>query len=565
MNSTLIKYGLWIYFLLAATTLPAQDHAFEMPVEKLQLFTDRTLYISGEEILFSAVVINEDEMTFDEYNRILYAELIKPDGTRISGGKYPVENSSVKGCLIIPEETITGYYYLKSYTKWMRNGSQYNYSFTRMKIINPYTAEMQEGVDFTGNSAFIVAESKEINTDQLFRFSADKLVYQPREQVKLSIEGYTKHDSESKWCLAVVPEAAFDNGCMIKNNQDKADTITAKFQYYPETRGISLSGRLLEDESENPVPNALVNLSIIGDLDVMAIRTDASGKFYFALPDYTGNRDIFLCSEDFPGKPTGIYIDNDFCSRPVDLPSPVINFTEEEKATALNMAVNHKLSSVFFKDTIQENPEVRHDELPFYGKPDEILVMDKYIDLPDVEEYFSELVGSVNVRKFEGRKVFRFNSFRTEMTIYDPLVLIDWVAVNDIDKILAMSPRLIERIELVNAPYIKGNITYGGIISFISKNSDFAGIDLPSSGTFVNYRFLEKCPENMMKGPLLKTVPDSRNTVYWDPDLKLNDSGATGVQFTTPDTPGKYLVVLRGTGNSGDDFIIMEKFEVKIQ
>ncbi|NTV82952.1 MAG: hypothetical protein HGA23_01450, partial [Bacteroidales bacterium] len=199
----------------------------------------------------------------------------------------------------------------------------------------------------------------------------------------------------------------------------------------------------------------------------------------------------------------------------------------------------------------------------FYGKPDEILVMEKYIDLPTIEEYFSELVGAVNVRKHEGRNLFRFNSNRTEMLIFDPLVLIDMVAVNDIEKVLAMSPRLIERIELVNAPYLKGNITYGGIISFFSKNNDFAGIDLPTSGTFVNYRFLAQNYCRVPEDPLPEHLPDARNTVYWDPMVRLNDEGEAEINFTVPDTPGKYVIMLRGFLE--DDFLIRKEIEVKPQ
>ena len=42
-----------------------------------------------------------------------------------------------------------------------------------------------------------------------------------------------------------------------------------------------------------------------------------------------------------------------------------------------------------------------------------------------------------------------------------------------------------------------GNITYGGIISFVSRKNNFAGIDLPKSGTFISYSFLEDCTETI--------------------------------------------------------------------
>jgi hypothetical protein len=229
------------------------------------------------------------------------------------------------------------------------------------------------------------------------------------------------------------------------------------------------------------------------------------------------------------------------------------------------MAVNHKVSSAFREAPETVNPEITKDERSFYGRPDEILVMDKYIDLPTIEEYFSELLGAVNVRKFGGRNIFRFNSPRTEMTIYDPLVLIDMVAVNNIEKILAMSPRMIGRIELVNSPYVKGNIIYGGIISFFSKNNDFAGIDLPSSGTFINYKFLEASSCDIPPGPLPANEPDTRNTLYWDPEVSTGGKGSADISFTSPDTPGRYVIILQGIGYSGESFIIRKEFDVADQ
>ncbi len=274
--------------------------------------------------------------------------------------------------------------------------------------------------------------------------------------------------------------------------------------YFPETRGISLSGQLIGKESGKPVPDAKVNLSIIGDKDILVVRTDSTGRFFFALPDYNGKKDIFLCADDLPDITPQILIDNDFCSRPVHLPSPLFILNEEEMKAAYKLAVNSRITSMFREDTMTIASPGEENNTSFYGEPSEVLVMEKYIDLPTLGEYFTELPGGVKLRKVQGRKQFRFYTTQDEMSIYDPLMLVDWVAVDDIEKILAMSPLDIDRIELVNTPYVKGNITYGGIISFVSKKNDFAGIDLPTSGTFVNYSFLEECTENIPIGSLTR-------------------------------------------------------------
>jgi hypothetical protein len=77
-----------------------------------------------------------------DLSRILYVDIITPDGTRVTGGKYQVELLSAHGYVKIPEESITGIYYLKSYTRFMRNGNPESYHYVMLKIINPYKTEV---------------------------------------------------------------------------------------------------------------------------------------------------------------------------------------------------------------------------------------------------------------------------------------------------------------------------------------------------------------------------------------------------------------------------------------
>jgi hypothetical protein len=561
MKKQFVPYYLFMLIQVSSLTgLKSQDHYSGAAMEKVQLCTDRTMYITGEKILFSAVIFNENGTLAGDLSRILYVEIITPAGTRIAGGKYFVENSSAQGCLQIPEESVTGTYYLKSYTRFMRNGSPDGYSYVMLKIINPDKAEVLTAHETIDTARIIEKGMNEPSPGLSMNISSVKKRYSPRDSVTINIDGSTGKSHAAKLCLSIIPAAAYvDIAVAGKIGGNSPGLI----QFYPETRGISITGRLLENKAGRPVPNALINLSVIGDKDVMAIRTDSSGRYFFALPAYSGNRDIFLCAENIQGHSPEIFIENDFCPKPVNLPSPMFRLTKNEKETAYELAVNQSITSKFRQDTVAGEHGPPKGGMPFYGEQTEVLVIDKYIDLPTVEEYFNELPVDVKVRKSEGRKYFRFVTTRTEMTIFDPLVLIDWVAVDDIDRVLALSPKALDRIELVNAPYIKGNITYGGIISFVSKNNDFAGIDLPASGTFINYKFLEACSENISRGPIPANLPDSRNTVYWNPDIRLSDKGSTDIHFTVPDTPGKYIILLRAISSSGLQVVGREEFEVK--
>jgi hypothetical protein len=539
----------------------------------LEVFTDRNLYVAGEPVLISAVLKGkESEQTvIDE--KVLYCELIAPDGSRITGAKFPLEKRIGQGCLRIPEETITGNYYLKSYTRAMRNGPLSNYHFLLITVINPIRTEVLAGKnDNHQDDATLSNPEPGIPTGSGRRFappetrtgglslSTDHESYSSGDTVTVVINPGKEENFPSMACLSVVPEPTYRKGF---TPVEITDTAGNDFSYLPETRGISLSGRLHEGPAGKPVPGALVNLSIIGDRDCMALRTDSSGRFFFALPGYTGSRDIFLSAEEIPGISPTFLVDNDFCSRPLDLPSTKFNLDETEKKTAFELVVNMKIASVYGPDSMSAQTSLPGNGKPFYGDPTETLVLDNYIELPTLEEYFNELPYGVRVRKEQGEKEFRFYTTQVDMTIYDPLVMIDWVAVNDVSRVLSMSPREIDRIELVNAPYVKGSITYGGIISFVSKNNDFGGIDLPSSGTFINYKFFEECDKRQPEENKNANIPDSRNTIFWEPDLHLEMDGPTRITFIAPATPGHYLVLLRGINERGEEILVKGSVDVQ--
>jgi hypothetical protein len=572
---------LFIAVSATATTL------FNFPVtieEKVVLFTDRSIFIAGEQIQFSASVFTNNVTDEAVQSRILYCELVTPDGKVIANNKYLLSNSLAGGWILIPGDLLTGTYYVRAYTKLMRTNGPETYEYKQIRIINPHREEILTPENKSNSPIQQFLQVKDEDLNDLMSVSVDKTVYAPRDTINLTYELTNGSLVRIKsMCMSVVPESSKSLLCSKPASQGQ---LKAGSEYYPETRGISLVGKLTESTSQIPVVDKKVNLSIIGEgRDFMAARTDTGGRFFFALPDYYGTRDLFLCAEKTPSKIVKIWIDNDFCTTPFRLPSPVFSLNEQERQVVQNMAQNLQIRKRFTNDNVADslNPIIKTNA--FYGKPTTTIILDKYISLPTLEEYFNELPSQVKVRKRKGEPYFAIQSSGTaNLSFYDPLVLVDWVAVDEPAKILAASPQNISRIEVVNEDYIKGGQTYGGIISFISKKGDFAGIDLPSAGLFVNYHFLSEnqCDENFTYGST--NIPDVRNTVLWKPAIKIssieNDKpGSTPSQswnptnpaqkynvekivFTAPDTPGKYNIIFEGVTTNGDVFSVTSIFEV---
>jgi hypothetical protein len=516
--------------------------------EKIRLITDRSLYIAGEEIFFSTDLLSKDSS-----ESVVYVEMITPDGDKIKSGKFKSGQGMAAGCFAIPEDLLTGFYYLRAYTREMRNAGPASYDYVMVKVVNPAKNDVLVSEKGVAHPVSFVEAGTGI-----LQFSDLQTTYKRRDSVTFVLNFNEKPGKEiSRVCIAVVPgNTQSSNELYLRGEEIHDSTVT----FYPEPRGISLTGTLLNKDQKTPFAGRIVSLSVLGAKDFSAAKTDPKGRFFFTLPDDYGKKDIFLSPEDFTGSGLSLLIDNDFCSLPVSLPNPEFDLTDQEKKTALSLAVNLRISKEFNgREAEADSGTVLHR--PFYGAPTSTLIMDKFIQLPTLKEYFSEISQEVRVRERKGKPYFKFFGGAAGMIINDPLVLVDWVVINDIERVLAISPQKILRIETVNKPYVKGDLTYGGIISIISRDGDFAGIDLPASGIFVKYDFFAPACSGI-KTSKTAGSPDARNTLFWMPGIITGDKPSKRFGFVTGDTPGPYVIVVKGTYTDGGVFSQSAGFDV---
>ena len=163
------------------------------------------------------------------------------------------------------------------------------------------------------------------------------------------------------------------------------------------------------------------------------------------------------------------------------------------------------------------------------------------------------MIPEVSIQKSNRIKKLRVWGEHQELEFYEPLMMIDGVAIFDVESILGMSPRYIDKIEIVDAPYIKGNVTFGGIVNIISRNNDMGFIELPSSGLLVNYQMFDQSIHgDQIHIPTDPQLPDVRNTLYWNPQVELSPDKVEKISFRAPDMRGEYQILLRGYDSLGN-------------
>ena len=130
-----VKYCLLI-LLMALLAIQNSLAAQELLSEKVVLTTDRDIYLSGEKILFSAKVFPKNGSGETSLSKILYIELFKENKAFVQA-KYRLENSLAQGNIQLPEELLSGNYYLRAYTMLMKNGEPESFYNTLIRIVNP--------------------------------------------------------------------------------------------------------------------------------------------------------------------------------------------------------------------------------------------------------------------------------------------------------------------------------------------------------------------------------------------------------------------------------------------
>ncbi|MEZ5069861.1 MAG: hypothetical protein R2751_02550 [Bacteroidales bacterium] len=322
-----------------------------------------------------------------------------------------------------------------------------------------------------------------------------------------------------------------------------------------ESRGIRLSGRVWTREEEVVAPHVPVYLSILGKPTGSSATTPIHPVATFFLPDLWGEKQIFLSATRKGSAELILAIDPDFCSAALQLPSPELAFDSASLEAIRRLSIQFQLQGRY---GMTENPSpspAPMDEVPsgsFYGPPSSVVSFDDFIRLPTMEEYFNEVVPSVSLRRTGGEQSLRVLGPHPDLDIYPPLVMIDGVAIHDLASILAVSPRQIERIEVVEAPYVVGNLIFGGIVQIFSRNQDLASIRLPDSGLLVQYATFESEAGAMgPPSPGPEPMPDLRNTIYWNPGIRMDPDAPARIRFVGPERVGDYLLRIRGIDQMG--------------
>ena len=330
------------------------------------------------------------------------------------------------------------------------------------------------------------------------------------------------------------------------------------FEFLPETDGSIVNGKITDRRTGQAVPQVTGYLSVPGKsfrLSTAISRPD--GNIYFHLDNFHGTKELIVQTNSQTDSNDRIDIANPFSDQYSYLPMPDSLYPKKFEAQLLYRSINSQAENAYRSALKNRFQPVREDTIPFYGQPDRQYHLDDYTRFTTTEEVIQEFVDNVHVRRQSGKAFFRvrnalFNLFFDD----DPLLLIDGVPVFNGDKMVAMDPLKIERIDVVSHRYFLGPSISDGVVSFKSYDGQLAGYELDPSAVAIQYNGLSQqrefyAPVYETDAEELSTIPDFRNQLLWSPDITTDTAGKKHLTLYTSDLTGNYVLFVQGMTSDG--------------
>jgi hypothetical protein len=135
----------------------------------------------------------------------------------------------------------------------------------------------------------------------------------------------------------------------------------------------------------------------------------------------------------------------------------------------------------------------------------------------------------------------------------DPLILVDGVPFPDVQSVSALSPSMVDRVEVVTrASPQYGSRGANGLIAIYTKS----GFKTDGTKDYLSHKLKGYDRPRLFYSPDYSkdkeaVNPDFRTTIFWKPDVRTDEKGIASVNFYTADLATRYRIVVEGVTDQG--------------
>jgi len=432
----------------------------------------------------------------------------------------------------------------------------------------------------------------EIKPGITYHINPQKKIFSKREKIKIDITAVDKEGAPVKSDLSIsvvkavtINNSSFNNNkfrqlpCLATNTSDNylpdindyllfymsnepnifQDEIFNKNTpaYLPELEGHLVSGNIKDRKSGEPLKNENITLSLVGKVALCQFtKTNEHGDFYFLTSEH-GLHEIVI--QPLSPELKDCYVDfyNPFNTTFNNYNHTSFYLDSSRVGSINNVIIGMQVNNIYEPYRQQS---VRKSGLSgktnFYGKPDNTIEMSKYIELTSLKEVVKELMPGVTTYKSKGKTNFRLIKYQSLPFEKNPLVLVDGVPVYDLDKVLSINSKEVEKVDVLIAKYYISDNELDGILHFITKKGNLGAIDLDKSVFRQEYELLRDnyefySPDYSTDSLKNNRIPDFRNTLYWNSDTNTDEKGKATVEFYSSDESADYIITVEGITPDG--------------
>ncbi len=337
-----------------------------------------------------------------------------------------------------------------------------------------------------------------------------------------------------------------------------------------EDKGYILKGRVLGRNDGRPVQQAGILISVTDSIAPRLIfaRTDSLGRFYAVLTSDYDNKDIILQLVRDESPSSYIWEVDDKASPSGNLKNEAYLPGREEQ-DFLRHARNIRLIETIYETGVVTKPPAG-SEMPAnsFEKPDMVVYPAEFSDLANFREITENILPGVRFTVRNQDYTIGVYNRAAGFWLEDKLVLLNGVPFRDLAYIATLGSREIRKIEVFTANLLIGNITFNGLVSIYTYDNKIPETYLRSfTHTFMNEVILHESSgqvtEKQLTAPRDHENPDFRQTLYWNPAVRVSSDRPARIEFMTSQVNGRFEIDIQGITKSGLPISLVRTFEVK--
>ncbi len=518
----------------------------------IHLHTNKDGYTAGESVWFSAYMADSLTGRLRPNAEPMFVQLFAPDGKKTTEQIIFMQVGRGFGTLKLDKILAGGIYRLRAFTKNM-----YPNGYEKQIIVKNMSDEKQ---------AYSPPQLvKEIAWPQPFKINigVEKYHFKPREQVNIKVRVTTKEGDPVQGTFSMsVSELMTVGGQETFSVLNEIKPIIETIQPKPDDKGLVYEGRIVNEKTGVGIPNASLVVIAVGTENRFTRTTvaDAKGDFRFEDLPVVGEQEVGYQINNKKGN----VVEGATVAWKPFIPNYELPAMTYEQVAMTETQKERQLQNIQRPDGELDDKTVQLEEIEIKTKQDDldtrgIIKLHAFADSKvefdprypknmDIYDMIGMLPG---VQSSSGARTVLIGGFGTFGASTSPLFLVDGMPMAGGVPELGLNTNDIVRIEKLTGANaaIYGSNGGNGVIAIYTRRHTKNSVIAKSKGDVLKGYDLSKpfyFPDYSQPPTDGTKEPDSRLTLYWNPEIITDPNGEAIVSFFASDIIGNFKIMVEG-------------------